>query len=298
MWGGFLGKGKMRGKGLVVVSILAMSLLVGCHPTPRSEARKTVKVAILPEYSLELMAAKYMDLINYLSKETGYRIEYVSSLSYTNYLSTLESSRADVGFQNALVYQTLVKTRGAYPLCQAIGLDGSRTNRGVIITHKGSGIDSIYGLKNKRVMVASKKAVSGYLAQIADCAAQGIDPDRDLKIIIGTRQDEVVRKVLRRDVDAGFVREGVLQAVGRVTDVSDVRIIHYTRPYPNWVVAAFKETNPEIAAKVKGALLRLNEETLESRTILQLMGLQGFAESQDSDYQEVREAAARLGLPL
>ncbi|MDH7498762.1 MAG: phosphate/phosphite/phosphonate ABC transporter substrate-binding protein [candidate division NC10 bacterium] len=288
----------MTRKGLVALSILALSLLLGCHPAPRSEARKTVKVAILPEYSLELMAAKYMDLVSYLSKETGYRIEYVSSLSYTNYLSTLEASRADVGFQNALVYQTLVKTRGAYPLCQAIGSDGSRTNRGIIITHKESGIESISDLKNKRVMVASKKAVSGYLAQAADCVTVGVDPDRDLMIIIGTRQDEVVKKVLRGEVDAGFIREDVLQMVGRKVDVSNIRIIHYTRPYPNWVVAAFRETDPEIAAKVKAALLRLNEETLQGRTTLRLMGLKGFAESQDSDYQEVREVASRLGLPL
>jgi len=288
----------MGRKGLIVILLLASSLLlVSCHPAPRTDARKVVKVAILPEYSLELMAAKYMNLVNYLSKETGYRIEYVSSLSYSNYLSTVEASKADIGFQNALVYNILVKTRGAYPLCQAIGLDGSRTNRGIIITHEGSGIHNILELKDKRVMVASKKAVSGYLAQIADCAAQGIDPDTDLKIIIATRQDEVVRKVLGKEVDAGFVREDVLQTVGRVVDISSIRIVHQTTPYPNWVVSAFKETNPEVAAKVKAALLKLNEED-ENRATLQLLELKGFAESQDSDYLEVRKVAARLDLPL
>jgi ABC-type phosphate/phosphonate transport system substrate-binding protein len=86
--------------------------------------------------------------------------------------------------------------------------------------------------------------------------------------------------------------------VGRVVDISSIRIVHQTIPYPNWVVSAFKETNPEVAAKVKAALLKLNEEDPENRATLQLLRLQGFAESQDSDYLEVRRVAARLGLPL
>ena len=287
----------MRRKASLVIMLLFLGLLVSCHPTSRTDGKKTVKVAILPEYSLELMAGKYMDLISYLARETGYRVEYVSSLSYSNYLSTVEASKADIGFQNALIYQILVNTHGAYPLCQAIGLDGSRTNRGIIITHEGSGIHNILELKDKRVMVASKKAVSGYLAQIADCAAQGIDPDKNLKIIIATRQDEVVRKVLGKEVDAGFVREDVLQTVGRVVDISSIRIVHQTTPYPNWVVSAFRETDPEVASRVKEALLKLNEGD-ENRATLQLLELKGFAESQDSDYLEVRKVAARLGLPL
>jgi phosphonate transport system substrate-binding protein len=294
-----LGKGKMRRKDLAVILLLVCSLLlVSCHPSPRGGERKTIKVAILPDYSLELMAAKYMDLINYLSRETGYRIEYVSSLSYSNYLSTVESSKADIGFQNALVYQVLVQTRGAYPLCQAVGRDGSRTNRGIAIAYAGNNIHSLLGLKDKRVMVASKKAVSGYLAQIADCAGQGIDPDTDLKIVIGTRQDEVVRKVQCGEVDAGFVREDVLEIAAKGGSLSNIRIIHRTRPYPNWVVSAFRETNPEVAAKVKEALLKLNDESPEGRVILQSMRLKGFAESQHKDFQQVRETAARLNLPL
>jgi len=288
----------MRIRVSLVITLLVLGLLVSCHPTAGTGGKKTVKVTILPEYSLELMAGKYMDLINYLARETGYRVEYVSSLSYSNYLSTVEASKADIGFQNALIYEILVNTRGAYPLVQAIGSNGLRTNRGIIITYRGSGIHNVSDLKGKRVMVASKKAVSGYLAQIAECAEQGIYPDRDMWIIIGTRQDQVVRKVLQRDVDAGFVREDVLPAVAKLMDVSNIRIVQHTKYFPNWVVSAFRETDLEVASKVREALLKLNEEDPEHRRILQLLGLKGFAQSADSDYEEVRKIATRLALPF
>lgn len=287
----------MRRKACIVTLVLILSFLVCCHPTSRTGGKRVVKIAVLPEYSLELMAAKYMDLISYLAKETGYRVEYVSSLSYSNFLSTVESSKADLGFHNALIYGILVNTRDAYPLAQAVGSNGSRMQRGIIITHRESTIHHMSDLRNKRVMVASKKAVSGYLAQIADCLEVGINPDKDLNIIIGARQDEVIKKVLRKDVDAGFVREDVLRAVEKMVDVSQIRIVHHTKYYPNWVVSAFRETDPEVALRIKAALLNLNEANSEHRKILQLIGLKGFAESKDSDYEEVKKIAFKLALP-
>jgi len=283
---------------IALLFFISISLLSACHPSPSGEGKRTVKVAILPEYSLELMASKYMDLIAYLSRETGYRVEFVSSLSYTNYLSTVESSKADIGFHNALIHNILVRTRGAYPLCQVMSADGAKCTRGVVIVHRGSGIGDLSGIRGKRVMVISKRSVAAYLAPVADCLEKGIVPDRDFRLIIGTRQDEVVRKVLQHKVDAGFVREDVLRAAAKVMDISDLRVVHLTSPYPNWVISAFRETDPEVAARIKEALLRLDQGTPEGKAMLEQMGAKGFVEAQESDFEQARKLAAKLNLPL
>jgi ABC-type phosphate/phosphonate transport system substrate-binding protein len=81
-------------------AILSAVLIAGCHLPSTIEARRVVRFALLPAYSLEVMAKRYAPLMEYLSRETGFRMEFVSSLSYGHYLGVREDSRVEFGFQN------------------------------------------------------------------------------------------------------------------------------------------------------------------------------------------------------
>lgn len=274
-------------------------LVASCHVPVTPEAKKVVRIAVLPAYSLEVMAKKYVPFMEYLSRETGFRVEYVASLSYSDYLAVVESSRVDFGFQNALIYQVLRKTKGAYPVAQVIGRQGSAEDRGVIVAHVKSGIQEIGQLKGKRIMATSKRALSGYLAQAERLREAGIDPERDVRIIPGGRQDEALLKLLLGGkVDAAFVREEVLKAVEGRVDAAQIRVIAYTDYFPSWCLAAFRETDPSLVAKVQEALLKLTAEKPEHARILDGIGAVQFIPTDPEYHQKVLETAAALGLPL
>jgi len=280
-------------------ALFVIIFLEGCHLPGTFEAKRTVRIAVLPAYSLEVMAKRYAPFMEYLSRETGFRMEFVSSLSYGHYLGVVEHSRVDFGFQNPFVFQILRKTRSAYPVAQVVGPGGSLAERGVIVTHTDSGIQEIGQLKGKRVMATSKSALVGYLAQAKRLMETGVLPERDVRIIRGGRQDELLMKLLlERKVDAAFVREGALKAVEGSVDLTRIRIIGTTDSFPNWCLAAFPETNPTVVAKVQDAVLKLTAENPGDALILEVMGAIRFAVIDTEQYQKVLDLVAALGVPL
>ncbi len=280
-------------------AFLAILLLASCRGPITPAPRQAVRIAVLPAYSLEVTAKKYVPFMEYLSRETRLKVEYVSSLSYSDYLAVVEGSRVDFGIQNALIFQVLHKTRGAYPVVQVLGPKGLPVERGVIVTHGNSGIQEIGQLKGKRIIATSKRALAGYLAQVERLREAGIDPERDVRIILGGRQDEMLLKVLLRGgVDAAFVREDVLDAIKGRVDLARIRIIGYTDYFPTWCLAAFKETDPAVAARVREAILKLSMSNPEHAPILRGIGAAGFIPADPEQYEKVLAVAAALRIPL
>jgi ABC-type phosphate/phosphonate transport system substrate-binding protein len=62
-------------------------------------------------------------------------------------------------------------------------------------------------------------------------------------------------------------------------------------------VAAFAETPPEIAREISKALLNLGPENPGHRGVLEAIGIAGFQESSDLDYDILRKAMDGLSLP-
>ncbi|NIO48724.1 MAG: PhnD/SsuA/transferrin family substrate-binding protein [Candidatus Aminicenantes bacterium] len=283
--------------GLIIVFIMMITACGHKIPAEKTEGKIKVKISVLPAYSLPLMTERFVPLINYLSETTGYKIEYVSSLSYGGYLTTLESAQADIGYQNPLFYIILAKTKGAYPLVKAVDINGDSSYRGVIITHINKGIEDIGSLRDKKVMAVSKKAIGGYLAQASLCVQNKIDPEKNLTIILAKSQDEVISRVYQQKVDAGFVREDVLRAVKDKIDLNKIKIIAYTEYFPNWCFAAFSHTDKDVAEKIKQALLGLDKKNPDHYKILEKAEVSGFIETHDTDYDIMRKKAEILKVP-
>jgi len=279
-----------------MVSLLA--LLSGCiAPAPPRPGKKLVKISVQPIYSLHVMSQKYSPLFRYLADETGYDIRVVSALSYDNYLPTLEANQVHLGIQNPLAYLTLAKTRGARPLAKTIELSGNTLYRGIIIARKDSGIKTIGDLKGQTVAASSRRAIGGFFAQAYHCRRYGLDVNKDLRLIFLDTQDAVVNAVYRGKVKAGFVREDALPSEKGSMDPNAITVIAHTDYYPTWCVAAFAQTPPEIAQEITRALLKLDPEKPEHRDILAAIGIAGFREASDLDYDGLRKAMEGLSLP-
>jgi len=273
--------------------------LAGCgHELGDAKRPPVVRIAIQPVYSLALMSERYRPLIEYLSAETGYRVEQVSSLSQTSYLSAIEGAQADIAFLNPLLYLQVAKTRGGYPLVRVVNSDGTDRYRGVIIARADSGIRSLEDLRGCIAMTSSRKGVAGYLGQYKLLREHGIDPDHDLTVVVARTQDEVVRSVLERKVRVGFVREDALATpLGPPVDPGQIRVIAYTEFFPTWCFAAFRSTDPAVAEAIKQALLRLDPDNESHRRVLEQAGGARFIEASDADYDSLGRIVADLDLP-
>lgn len=274
------------------------ALLSGCiAPAPPKPGKKLVKISVQPIYSLHVMSQKYSPLFRYLAGETGYDIRVVSAMSYDNYLPTLEANQVHLGIQNPLAYITLAKTRGARPLAKTIELNGNTYYRGIIIARKDSGIQKIEDMRGQTAAAASRRAIGGFFAQAYLCSQHGLDVNKDLQLVFVDTQDAVVNAVYKGKVKVGFVREDALPPEKDKTDMNAIAAVAHTDYYPTWCVTAFAETPPEVAREITRALLNLDPEKPEHRGILEAIGIAGFQEASDLDYDILRKAMDGLSLP-
>ena len=297
-------------KRAIVGSLVAITVIgwtVGCsriHPARSTGPQQPmVKIAIMPRYSLETMAMRYMPLVKYLSRETGYNVRYISAVGYPGFLSTVEQADADFAFVNPLAYVVLHKTRGAYPLvtAQHINFRGGppqATYRGVILARTDLGIDSVANLRGKIIAAGPQMAVAGHLAPVAFCRRHGVDVHQQATLIACPTQEDVLHRLQQGRADAGFVSEAIWQeAVTGGLAATGLRPVAYTEPYPGWCICALGDTDPNMAEIIKEKLLELNWKFLADRRALRSADVAGFVEARDEDYDIVRQLLADLEVP-
>jgi ABC-type phosphate/phosphonate transport system substrate-binding protein len=93
------------------------------------------------------------------------------------------------------------------------------------------------------------------------------------------------------------VREDALREVRGRIDLEKIKFVEYTDYFPTWCVTAFRNTRPEVAEKIKNALLKLDVKIPKQRDILEAMGATSFIEAKDLDYKVVRDMMDKLDIP-
>ncbi|MGO9567684.1 MAG: phosphate/phosphite/phosphonate ABC transporter substrate-binding protein, partial [Desulfomonilaceae bacterium] len=142
---------------------------------------------------------------------------------------------------------------------------------GVIFTRKDSGINSLADIRGKVLMCPKLSSPGGWLFQKGVIVKAGITPEKDLEKLIETAQeshDEVVFAVRDKKADVGTVRNNILETMQREGKINmqDFLVLNQVKHpevseacstplYPDWPVAALGKTPPELADKMKKALL-------------------------------------------
>jgi phosphate/phosphite/phosphonate ABC transporter binding protein len=251
---------------------------------------ETIKVAILPLYSTITLYNRYEPLMRYLSRKTGREFKLVVPRDFDDFVDVVKSGKADFSYQNPYVYSLIDRTLALRPLVTTIGedspaggQDSGDSYRGVIITRIDSPIDTIALLKNKRVLITSPKSAGGYLSQRIYLLRQGIDPDRDIKIIDAKRQENVILGVYRGEADAGFVRESALVVWKDAVDMKKLRILARTEPLPNWPFALCRSVDPALVKTVTRLLIELRD-----RDVLGSAKIRGFKKADKTLFETMK----------
>jgi len=269
--------------------------LWGCGNLSRVRyGQETVKMAVLPVYSLSLMHQHYQPLLRYLSNETGYDVQYLSSNSYRSYGATVQSSHAHLIFCDPLNFLILRKTAGAEALAVGRAEDGGGETSGLIIVRKDSRIKSLEEMRQVKVGIASQLSAEGFLSQALSLAEAGIDVRRRIKFIPCQTMDEVINKLGRGSLEAGFIGSGAWQD----SLEKEFRILARTQRIPAWVCAALPDVDPEIKNKIALALLSLDPAKEEQARVLKGLNLSGFARPEGEPLNRLEEMARRAKLPI
>jgi len=281
----------------ILVSLIITASFAGCGNLPQGRyGQEAVKIAVLPAYSTAAMSARFLPLLDKLSRETGFDMQYISAENIASFGASIENSQAQLVICDALTFLTLQKTKNAVAL--AIGRDqsGSTETSGLIITSfpaYAKGINDVSKLKDRAICCASKQSSEGYLSQAKYLFDQGIDLERDLRVVTVGQLDRVLASLDKGDFAAGFVP----MSLWNDSLAKCYKVLATGQPVPNWVLASLQGGHTEMDDKIKDAILALDPAKPDDLKILSGLGIFRFTEAGSVDFRAFSEMADQMKIP-
>jgi len=171
---------------------------------------------------------------------------------------------------------------------------------GVIIVHQDSNINHVKQLAGKQVGVVNKKfAAGGFLFQANELLKHGMVASRDVhdfKEIFN--QKAIVLRVLNKQLDAGFIRTGMLESLQHTKNIDQLKILNrmnegliYPRStaiYPHWAILINRKVPTELRNKIVKSLLSIKSDS----NIAKIGKMKGFVLPED--YNKVKNVMRRM----
>jgi diguanylate cyclase (GGDEF)-like protein/PAS domain S-box-containing protein len=250
---------------------------------------------------------QWQPLADYLNQRIpGHRFT-LTVYHYPDMLEAVRQHAVDVLVTQPAEYVRMVHENGlSAPLATLIPWEEGQAVRvmgGVILTRANRlDLSQLQDLRGARIATPSLRSFGAYQIQAGELARAGVRPAAVVET--GMPQDRTIEALLAGEVDAAFVRTGLVESLVREgkLDAAAIKVLNpqrypgypyllSTRLYPEWPVVAMPHLSEHIAVQVAGALLSIPHGSETARR----MGLYGF--STPADYEPVRALMREMRLP-
>ena len=268
------------------------------------DTEEAVRIGILTIDSALSVHNRYAPLADYLSETLERPFELIA-LTQESQFTAVEADEIDFIATNSLAavqVQRLYKTE--FLVTHSRPRSGTQFSA-LVIARSDSDIQSLDDLRGKRVAcVDVETAAAGCLFQIYHLQQDNIDAFQDFgELIENPSQDNIVFAVLNGTIDAGFIRTGQLEKMLRnelLTSLDEIKILdqaddtfvyaHTTALYPEWPIAALRNTDPILSDAVETALLTIPDD----HPALASANVESFVDA--VDYQSINDLIETLQL--
>ncbi len=205
----------------------------------------------------QIYKAVFKDLTAHLSKELGREVRYELYNSGNEEVAALRKGTLHIAGLNTGNVAKAVSVAGFVPLTMLASESGDKVHKSLIIVPAGSGIKSLKDLKGEELTVTDTGSNSGFRAPIVMLKDAGLLPERDFQLRFSGGQENslvgftggryqavaVASDYLARAEDRGVIKKGSYRVVGDMG------------PFPSATIGVSCLLRPELAGKIKAALL-------------------------------------------
>ena len=244
-----------------------------------SSNAKTLTFAVVPQQSAKTLAERWQPLIDYVSNYTGLTIEFKTAKDIPTFEANLTAGLYDIAYMNPYHFVVFNESAGYRSLAR----QRDKKIRGLIVVHQDSTIQSIEDLNGAEIAFPAPAAFAATIITSAHLRKN------DVAFIprYVNSHDSVYLSVQRGFFQAGG---GILRTLNISPEAvkSDLRVLWESKGYTPHAIA----THPKMASAdrqaILNALIALSNDSSKS-SILRKIGLSEFVESNDSDWNDVRE---------
>jgi phosphonate transport system substrate-binding protein len=256
-----------------------------------TKTEEPFKIGMIPDQNTADLARGMDSVAEYLSKETGLKVEYVPTVDYAALVTAFERGEIQLAWFGGL---TGVQARNLVPEAEAIAQRPiDEKFKSVFIAQKSLNLKSLADLKGKTFTFGSESSTSGNLMPRYFLMEEGISPEKDFDGLpnYSGSHDKTYKLVESGTFQAGALNISVWEAAvaaGQV-DTSKVDVFYTTPEYYdyNWTI---NKVDKETKDKVKKVLLNMSGD----QEIFKLLNTDKFIETKNQNYKAIEDVAKEL----
>lgn len=286
---------------LILVGASLAGWVAAFPHAPRAAAGspgRALHIGAIPDQDVSRLNRLYRGVAEYLSSKLGFDVRYIPSIDYAAVVTAFRRGDLDLAWFGGL---TAVQAMEAVPGARAI-VQRPRDAQfhSVFIVQAALPAKILQDLKGASFTFGSESSTSGHLMPRYFLMQAGIQPERDFATVsYSGSHDKTYKLVEAGAFQAGALNEAVWEAAvreGRV-DISRVRVLYVTPAYYDytWVLRPDVDDRfgPGTAERIRQAFLSMGPQQKE---ILDLFATDRFIETNNANYQAIREVAEVLGI--
>lgn len=267
---------------------------------PGPAQARALTYAYLPQYSHQASYERHRLLVEHLRQATGLPLRQVFPDTFDEHEKMVLRGEIDISFSNPFVYVRLARA-GARAFARIVEPCGRpEFHSQIIVRADNRAIRDLDDCRGKRWIAVDPTSAGGYLFALGHFHDHGIRPGDFAEIAFapgpGGKQEKVALAIYAGTYEVGSVRIGTLDLLKDKIDLSQIRVLAESRPYPGWVYAARDGLDPEVVQAVARAMFALDPSRPDHARILDAANFVGVLPSTDEDFDPVRQLMAKLGL--
>lgn len=283
----------MNRRDFIACVAFAALLPVAVQAQGRNPAK--LRVALLPDENAATLIQNAQPLKVYLERALKKDIEIVVTTDYSSMIEAMRFGRIEVGYFGPFSY-VLAKSRAPEIEPFAVGVErGSPSYKSILVANAAGPIRSIADVKGKPFGFGDPASTSSHLAPRAFLQRQGLEGDKDYKVVHLGTHDAVARAVQAGQVPAGALSEPIYRSLveRKIIDPAKVVQLDLTASIPNYPITMQGNLALELKRAIREAFLGLKD-----KEILKAFRVDGFAPTDDKAYDVLRETAQVLKLDI
>ncbi len=259
---------------------LAGSLL-GCLLLSRTlpAAQPGYRFAVVPQQPPSTILRLWEPLVAAVAARSGVPLELATYPRIPAFEQALEQGEPDFAYMNPLHYVRVHDSQGYRALVHA----RDRRLRGILVVRRDGPIRTADDLRAAELAFPAPGAFAASVLIRGWLDGAGID----YTPVYVRSHDSVYLNVARGHYPAGG---GVPRTLANQPDEvrARLRVIHETPGYTPHAIAAHPRVPPEVAERVRAALVGLGQDA-QGRAILDRLRVNGWVAADDSEWNDVRQ---------
>ena len=246
-----------------------------------------INFGVIPVAGSTSMKENFSGLTEHLNKKLGIKVELQLAGDYTGVITGMQHKHIDVAYFGPESYVQAQKRANAEALVVEVDIEsGVPGYRGIIITKKDSGLNSLESIKGKTWAFTSSQSTSGTLVPTVMFSKSGINPQEYFsKVLYSGGHEASILSIKAGKIDAASTNDlDFNRGLGKAWTADDFNIIWKSDLIPGSPMAVRGDLPESLKKALKEAFISYND-----KDGLNKLKIKGYIEANDSMYNPIKD---------